>query len=91
MSYRRPEDLPVEELRRLLVEKRLGARKDRLEHFRRTGKLMEKKTKKPPIKQRGAWVRWDSHPGGQPAPNLGGPSPVRRGNIGYPGAGRRGG
>lgn len=35
-----PEDLSVEELRRLLVEKRRGARKDRLEHFRRTGRVI---------------------------------------------------
>ncbi len=35
-----PEDLSVEELRRLLVEKRRGARKDRLEHFRRTGRVV---------------------------------------------------
>ena len=35
-----PEDLSVEELRRLLVEKRRGARKERLEHFRRTGRVM---------------------------------------------------
>ncbi len=35
-----PEDLSVEELRRLLVEKRRGARKDRLEHFRRTGRVL---------------------------------------------------
>jgi sortase A len=34
-----PEDLSVEELRRLLVEKRRGARKERLEHFRRTGRI----------------------------------------------------
>jgi sortase A len=30
----------VEELRRLLVEKRRGARKERLEHFRRTGRVV---------------------------------------------------
>ena len=35
-----PEDLSVEELRRLLVEKRRGARKERLEHFRRTGRVI---------------------------------------------------
>jgi sortase A len=35
-----PEDLSVEELRRLLVEKRRGARKDRLENFRRTGRVL---------------------------------------------------
>ncbi len=35
-----PEDLSVEELRRLLVEKRRGARKERLEHFRRTGRAV---------------------------------------------------
>ncbi len=35
-----PEELSVEELRRLLVEKRRGARKERLEHFRRTGRVI---------------------------------------------------
>jgi hypothetical protein len=32
-----PEDLSTDELRRLLIEKRRGARQERLEHFRRTG------------------------------------------------------
>jgi sortase A len=36
-----PEDLTVEELRRLLIEKRGGARRERLEHFRRTGRVVE--------------------------------------------------
>lgn len=36
-----PEDLSVEELRRLLVEKRRGSRKERLEHFRRTGRVAD--------------------------------------------------
>lgn len=35
-----PEELSVEELRRLLVEKRRGARKERLENFRRTGRVI---------------------------------------------------
>jgi sortase A len=35
-----PEELSMEELRRLLVEKRRGARKERLEHFRRTGRVI---------------------------------------------------
>ncbi|MDD2921930.1 MAG: class D sortase [Anaerolineales bacterium] len=35
-----PEELSVEELRRLLVEKRRGARKERLEHYRRTGRVI---------------------------------------------------
>ena len=35
-----PEELSVEELRRLLVEKRRGARKERLEHYRRTGRVV---------------------------------------------------
>ncbi len=35
-----PEDLSVEELRRLLVEKRRGARKERLDHYRRTGRVV---------------------------------------------------
>lgn len=37
---RAPEDLSVEELRRLLVERRRGARKERLEHYRRTGRVL---------------------------------------------------
>ncbi len=35
-----PEELSVEELRRLLVEKRRGARKERLDTFRRTGRVI---------------------------------------------------
>lgn len=35
-----PEDLTVEELRRLLVEKRRSSRQDRLEHFRKTGRIV---------------------------------------------------
>jgi len=34
------EDLTVEELRRLLVEKRRSARQERIEHFRRTGRVV---------------------------------------------------
>ena len=36
-----PEDLSVEELRRLLIEKRRGARRARLEHFKRTGRVVD--------------------------------------------------
>ncbi len=35
-----PEDLSIDELRRLLVEKRRASRQHRLEHFRRTGRLV---------------------------------------------------
>ncbi len=35
-----PEDLSVDELRRLLIEKRRGARKERLDHYRRTGRVI---------------------------------------------------
>jgi sortase A len=35
-----PEDLSVEELRHLLVERRRGTRKERLEHYRRTGRVV---------------------------------------------------
>ncbi len=35
-----PEDLSVEELRRLLIEKRRGPRRERLEHFRQTGRVV---------------------------------------------------
>ena len=36
-----PEDLSVDELRRLLIEKRRGVRRERLEHFRRMGRVMD--------------------------------------------------
>ena len=35
-----PEDLSAEELRRLLVEKRRASRQDRLERYRRTGRVV---------------------------------------------------
>ena len=35
-----PEELTEEELRRLLIEKRRGARRDRIEHFRQTGRVV---------------------------------------------------
>jgi sortase A len=35
-----PEDLSVEELRRLLIEKRRGTRRERLDHFQRTGRVV---------------------------------------------------
>lgn len=38
---RAPEDLSVEELRRLLIEKRRGVRRARIEHFRRTGRIVD--------------------------------------------------
>src|SRR5512134_827680 len=38
---RAPEDMSVEELRRLLIEKRRGARRERLEHFKRTGRVVD--------------------------------------------------
>jgi sortase A len=37
---KRPEDLSVEELRRLLVEKRRTSRQDRLEYYRKTGRAV---------------------------------------------------
>ncbi|PWH16233.1 MAG: hypothetical protein DDG60_04305 [Anaerolineae bacterium] len=40
MPEKRPEDLSVEELRRLLLEKRRVRRQDRLERFRRTGRVI---------------------------------------------------
>jgi sortase A len=40
MSDKRPEDLSVEELRRLLLDKRRVSRKERLEGFRRTGRVL---------------------------------------------------
>ncbi|HSJ89718.1 MAG TPA: class D sortase [Anaerolineales bacterium] len=42
MSRRKaPEELSVEELRRLLIEKRRGARRERLEHFKKTGRVVD--------------------------------------------------
>src|SRR5688572_24660472 len=38
---RAPEEMSVEELRRLLIEKRRGARRERLEHFKRTGRVVD--------------------------------------------------
>ena len=35
-----PEDLSLDELRRLLVNKRRGVRRERLEHYRRTGRVV---------------------------------------------------
>ncbi len=35
-----PEDLSLDELRRLLVEKRRGVRRERLDHYRRTGRVI---------------------------------------------------
>lgn len=35
-----PEDLTIGELRRLLMEKRRGVRRERLEHYRRTGRVV---------------------------------------------------
>ncbi len=40
MAEKRPEDLSVEELRRLLLDKRRVNRRDRLERFRRTGRVV---------------------------------------------------
>jgi sortase A len=37
---RNPQDLSVEELRQLLIEKRRSQRQNRLEHFRRTGRVI---------------------------------------------------
>lgn len=36
-----PEDLSVEELRRLLIDKRRGRRSERLDHFRQTGRVVD--------------------------------------------------
>jgi sortase A len=44
---RTPDDLSVEELRRLLIEKRRGARRERLEHYRRTGRVVDVPTGEP--------------------------------------------
>ena len=38
---KKPDDLSVDELRRLLIERRRGARRDRLEHFHRTGRVVD--------------------------------------------------
>jgi sortase A len=39
--HKAPEDMSVEELRRLLIEKRRGARRARLEHFKKTGRVVD--------------------------------------------------
>ena len=39
--HKAPEEMSVEELRRLLIEKRRGARRERLEHFKRTGRVVD--------------------------------------------------
>ena len=39
-QQRRPEDLSVDELRRLLIEKRRATRQTRLDHFRQTGRII---------------------------------------------------
>lgn len=36
-----PEEMSVEELRRLLIEKRRGVRRERLEHFKKTGRVVD--------------------------------------------------
>ncbi len=45
---KRPEDLSVDELRRLLLEKRRVARQERLERFRRTGRALRLTVEQPP-------------------------------------------
>jgi sortase A len=42
-----PEDLSVEELRRLLIDKRRGRRNERLEHFRLTGRVVAPRALQP--------------------------------------------
>ena len=45
---KRPEDLSLDELRRLLVDKRRGVRRERLEHYRRTGRVVNVEPDFPP-------------------------------------------
>jgi sortase A len=47
MPEKRPEDLSVAELRRLLLDKRRVSRKDRLEHFKRTGRVVSLAVEQP--------------------------------------------
>jgi sortase A len=49
-----PEELTEEELRRLLIEKRRGARRDRIEHFRQTGRVVAVASDLPADSVRGA-------------------------------------
>jgi len=42
-----PEDLTIGELRRLLMEKRRNVRQDRLEHYRRTGRVVQLASNQP--------------------------------------------
>ncbi len=64
-----PEELTEQELRRLLIEKRRGARRERIEHFRRTGRVVA--------------VAADLEPGAAPAtesrPQAAAPPEVTRG------------
>ncbi|MEZ0395545.1 MAG: sortase [Anaerolineales bacterium] len=50
---KRPEDLSVDELRRLLLEKRRAARQDRLERFRRTGRALRLTVERPSTDEAG--------------------------------------
>lgn len=50
---KRPEDLSVDELRRLLLEKRRVARQKRLERFRRTGRALRLAVDQPPEAESG--------------------------------------
>lgn len=47
MPEKRPEDLSVAELRRLLLDKRRVSRKDRLERFKRTGRVISLAVEQP--------------------------------------------
>ena len=66
---KKPEDLTVEELRRLLVEKRRSTRQDRLEYYRKTGRAVSviPDLDTPALGElRSDWVTEDDEPTGKP-------------------------
>jgi sortase A len=57
-NFKRPEELSEQELRRLLLEKRRNSRQKRLEHFRRTGRVVTLAPDLPPA----AVDEWHAEP-----------------------------
>ena len=74
MSDKRPEDLSVNELRRLLLDKRRVSRKDRLESFRRTGRVVALSVDVPDTEDALHLGRVVDTPAGDPSASLGDPT-----------------
>jgi sortase A len=68
-----PEQLSEQELRRLLLDKRRDSRKDRLDHFRRTGRALNLVPDLPAE----AEEEWRSEPGSQPEQKAVAETPLR--------------